>query len=209
MCTQWRLWSAWASAHSNQESSLCAFLVAKDPSFLHAESEDSDQTGQVPMLIWVFAGRTCHSVSFVMWRLVYSRDLWLTFMFLSAVMKPFTFIEPSHEKICLQSLQPGKTNQFAQPQKLVSLQILDTASIGIIRTRQWTTKTLTRLRRCAGWSAPLLFTYGIKQVLLWWGSYLEILTIITIMRARILERCYFITFTSKNCLCTFPETDQS
>ena len=40
------------------ESSLCAQWVAKDPSFLHADSEDSDQTGQMPRLIWVFAGRT-------------------------------------------------------------------------------------------------------------------------------------------------------
>ena len=26
--------------------------------FLHADSEDSDQTGRIPMLIWVFARRT-------------------------------------------------------------------------------------------------------------------------------------------------------
>ena len=40
------------------ESSLYAQLVAKDPIFLHADSEDSDQTGRMPRLIWVFAGRT-------------------------------------------------------------------------------------------------------------------------------------------------------
>ena len=40
------------------ESLLCAQWVAKDPSFLHADSEDSDQTGRMPRLIWVFAGRT-------------------------------------------------------------------------------------------------------------------------------------------------------
>ena len=33
------------------ESSLCTEWVAKDPSFLHADSEDSDQTGQMPRLI--------------------------------------------------------------------------------------------------------------------------------------------------------------
>ena len=32
-------------------SSLCAQCVAKDPSFLQADSEDSDQTGQMPRLI--------------------------------------------------------------------------------------------------------------------------------------------------------------
>ena len=40
------------------ESSLCAQWVAKDPSFLHADSEESDQTGRMPRLIGVFAGRT-------------------------------------------------------------------------------------------------------------------------------------------------------
>ena len=40
------------------ESSLCTQWVAKNPSFLHADSEDSDQTGRMPRLIWVFAGRT-------------------------------------------------------------------------------------------------------------------------------------------------------
>ena len=64
------------------ESSLCAQWVAKNPSFLHADSEDSDQTGQMPRLIWVskdsdqtgrmprliwvFTGHTCHFVGFVM-----------------------------------------------------------------------------------------------------------------------------------------------
>ena len=52
-CAQRRLRSDWAS-----ESSLCARRVAKNPSFLHADSEDSDQTWRMPRLIWVFAGRT-------------------------------------------------------------------------------------------------------------------------------------------------------
>ena len=39
------------------ESSPCAQWVAKDPSFLHADSEDSDQTGRMLRRIWVFAGR--------------------------------------------------------------------------------------------------------------------------------------------------------
>ena len=33
--------------------------------FLHGDSEDSDQTGRMPTLIGVFAGRTCHIVGFV------------------------------------------------------------------------------------------------------------------------------------------------
>ena len=80
LCAQRRLRSAWASAHwfchelaqftsihpDWSESSLCAQWVAMDPSFLHADSEDSDQTGGIPRLIWVFAERTCHFVGFVM-----------------------------------------------------------------------------------------------------------------------------------------------
>ena len=66
MCAQRRLRSASAPAQSDQ-SSLCAQWVDKDPSFLHADSEDSDQTGWMP--VWVFDGRTCHFVGFVMRRL--------------------------------------------------------------------------------------------------------------------------------------------
>ena len=50
------------------ESSLCAHSVAKDLSFLHADSEDSYQTGHPPRLIWVFAGRSGHFIGFDMLR---------------------------------------------------------------------------------------------------------------------------------------------
>ena len=40
------------------EASLCAQWVVKDASCRHANSKDSDQTGWMPRLIWVFAGRT-------------------------------------------------------------------------------------------------------------------------------------------------------
>ena len=48
------------SEPSNQfeQSSLCAHWVAKDSRFLHADSENSDQTGWMLSLIRVFAGRT-------------------------------------------------------------------------------------------------------------------------------------------------------
>ena len=39
--------------------------------FLHTDSKDSDQTGWMPRLIRVFAGRTGHVVGFVMWRLIW------------------------------------------------------------------------------------------------------------------------------------------
>ena len=53
------------------ESSMCAQWVAKDPSFLRVDSEDSDRTGQMHRLIWVFAGHICHFVGFVMRRPIY------------------------------------------------------------------------------------------------------------------------------------------
>ena len=54
--------------------SLWALWVANDPTFLHADSKDSDQTGRMPRLIWVFAGRTGHFVGFVMKWLSYCYD---------------------------------------------------------------------------------------------------------------------------------------
>ena len=49
------------------ESLLCAQWVAKDPNFLHADSEDSDQTGR----IWAFVGRTCHFVGDIYIYIIY------------------------------------------------------------------------------------------------------------------------------------------
>ena len=48
------------------ESSLCTKWVAMDTIFLPADSEDSDQIGQMPRLIWVFCGCTCYFLGFVM-----------------------------------------------------------------------------------------------------------------------------------------------
>ena len=58
VCAQRRLRSVWASA----QSSLCAQWVAKDPGFLHADSEDFDQTWWMPSLRWAHS----HFVGFVM-----------------------------------------------------------------------------------------------------------------------------------------------
>ena len=58
VCAQRRLRSAWASAQSDQSLRCALKWVVKDPRFLHADSEDSDQTGRMPRLIWVFTGRT-------------------------------------------------------------------------------------------------------------------------------------------------------
>ena len=58
--------------HGHPPSLIRVFAVrwvAKDPNFLHAVSENSDQTERMRKLILVFAGRTCHFVGFVVSRL--------------------------------------------------------------------------------------------------------------------------------------------
>ena len=51
------------------EPSLSAWRKLGSLATHWAHSEDSDQTGRMPRLIWVFAGRICHFVGFVMRRL--------------------------------------------------------------------------------------------------------------------------------------------
>ena len=60
-CHQRRLRSDCAQS---DQSSLCTQYVAKNPRFLHADSEDSDQTGRMLRQILVFAGRICDFVDF-------------------------------------------------------------------------------------------------------------------------------------------------
>ena len=68
LCAQRRLRSAWASAQSDQ-SSLSAWRNIGPLTIYWVLSEDTDQTGRMPRLIWVFAGRTDNFVGFVMRRL--------------------------------------------------------------------------------------------------------------------------------------------
>ena len=89
-CNQFGFKIKWTAARQNQKHDLCAqrplksalASIQSDRS-LHcplwrnlgslaipkAQSEGSDQTGWMPRLIWVFAGRTCHFDGFVMLRL--------------------------------------------------------------------------------------------------------------------------------------------
>ena len=57
LCVQRRLRSAWASTQSDQ-SSLSAWTKLGSLATHWAHSEVTDQTGRMPRLIWVFAGRT-------------------------------------------------------------------------------------------------------------------------------------------------------
>ena len=71
-----KLRSAWASAQPDK-SSQWAQWVAKDSMLLHTDNKDSDQTGQMPRVIWVFVGHTCHFVGFVMqWLIVWLFQQW-------------------------------------------------------------------------------------------------------------------------------------
>ena len=80
---------------AQSESSLCTQWVAKDPSFLHVDSEDSDQTGQMFRLIRVFAQRTRHFIGFVIRQLKWVNFLHLAFsmlvMFFIVFNYPFFF----------------------------------------------------------------------------------------------------------------------
>ena len=69
LCAERRLRSAWASGQSDQ-SSLCAFWIAEDPGFLHADSKDSDQTVRMHRMIRVFDRRKGQFVGFVVRRLI-------------------------------------------------------------------------------------------------------------------------------------------
>ena len=94
------------------ESLQCAEWVAKDPVFLHADSEDSDQTGRMPRLIWVFAGCKGHFVGFVVKRLIWR---WVPIFFIPRrASKHLNWLlwmsfEPRHDKTNKMSVRPAKT----------------------------------------------------------------------------------------------------
>ena len=100
---------------------------------------------------------------------------------------------------CLQGLRPDKTQTgLLSYIDWLSFEILDLASICIILSRQWTTKTLIRLCGCTGWSAPLLFAYGIKQVFSWRGSNLFYSCIWRGVITYIFFICLFLRLTRRN-----------
>ena len=59
------------SALRNSLISVFIVCIKKYSILLNADSEDSDQTGRMVRLIWVFAGCTEHLVGFVIRRLIY------------------------------------------------------------------------------------------------------------------------------------------
>ena len=159
LCAQRRLKSTWASAQSDQ--SLCCPLSAWrniGSSATHwAHCEDSDQTGQMPRLIWVFAGHTDHFVGFFMRQLKYEAHLNCLFglsheylQYMSLVMRKPVFGVYDQGRLKL---------THSATETSWGLEILGVETRGIL-SRPRTTKALIRLRGCTGWSAPLLFAYG-------------------------------------------------
>ena len=128
LCTQRRLRSAWASAQSDQ-SSLCAQWVAKDPSFLCADSDPSIRLGGCPG--WSESSLGAHAILLVLSRggsfmknvsihYVCVTDIEL---FIDIVLQQLkvgsTVCEPRHDKICLREFPTRPDpNWPAQPQKL-------------------------------------------------------------------------------------------
>ena len=90
------------------ESLLCAQWVAKDRRFLHAESEDSDQNGRMPRLIWVFTGRTL-ILLVLSWRGSYGLTLQVTHKF-----------EPPRDKTNKMACAPSEdSDQPGHPPSLI------------------------------------------------------------------------------------------
>ena len=107
------------------ESSLSAQWVAKDPRFLHADSEDSDQTERMPRLIWVFTGPICYFAGFVTMRLkglvgfIFKDSVPEKFYETACSRKPYPIIRTaSQENLSSGFSTKVDTNRPAQLQKL-------------------------------------------------------------------------------------------
>ena len=83
----------------------------------------------------------------------------------------------------------------------LNLEISDLETRDIILCSERTTKALIRLRECAGWSAPLLFAYGIRQVFAWPGPFVKHL--IFYKMSPVKRICVFehSAMTNLNCAC--------
>ena len=133
LCTQRRLRSAWASTQSDQ-SSLSAWRKLSSLATHWVHREDSDQTGWMPRLIWVFAVRTsfcwfCREAAHLSSIVYETRQCtWLIIFFLfTQTQKKMSdkrlcklwnhacqnillhISEPCHEKTCLRGFRPDKT----------------------------------------------------------------------------------------------------
>ena len=171
--------TVWAASWQNQqkwhvrpvwsESSLCAQWVAKDPSFLHADSEDTDQTGRMPKMIclrWAHMPFCwfCHEAAKVNNRFVF---------YVLHCRCAASVIEPAHEIMALFVLRKFslQTRMRSHPVGL-HVWFLVGHFVYFHNSCVRTEKALARLRGCVGSPEPWLFAYVISTIILWAGSIL-------------------------------------
>ena len=84
--------------------------------------------------------------------------------YMQTVRATVLIIEPCHEKPVFRVCDQGRLKPDCTVRKTrYKGGISDIETRVIILSRQQTTKALIRLSRCPGWSAPLLFAYGINR----------------------------------------------
>ena len=107
----------------------------------NAHSEDSDKTGQMPKLIWIFAGCTGHIVLSCIGSFVVSRHAAVT---------------------SIRELVPGGRGDFVGVKIIriyhLQLRIYEPHHEKTCLCHMRTTKVQISMSICAVWSAPLLFT---------------------------------------------------
>ena len=134
------------------ESSLSAWRKLGSLATHWAHSQDSNQSGWMPRLIWVFAGRR---VTLLVFSLrgsnipsVLEHNVWRNWTHQISLVTRKSVFRVRHKPACSAS------------ETSWCLEISAITSRGIVLSRQRKTKVLIRLRECAGWSAPLLFAWG-------------------------------------------------
>ena len=166
MCSQRRLWSAWASAQSDQ-SLRCPHEECSSPElpikrwvpmpfcwFCH---EAAHMWNYFPTMVylplitpimsgWGIADLICNDCSYNAWNTQHICDV------------------PRENLPLGLSYQLRLKPECSASEATKSLRILDIETIGITLPRQPITKVLIRLCRCADWSAPLLLLYGIHRL---------------------------------------------
>ena len=153
------------------ESSLSAWRKIGSLAINWAHSEDSDQTGRMPRLIWVFVGRTCHFVGFVMRRLIWVR------LRVSPSMPPdvsfsVTGYEPAHAIMVFFVLRKLilQTRMSSHPVEL-NVWILVRPFFYFYTSCMRTAKALAIMRGCGGSPEPSMVAYVISTIISWPGSY--------------------------------------
>ena len=129
------------------ESSLSAWRKLGSLATHWAHNEDSDQTGRTPRLIWVFAGRTCIFVGFVMRLLIYLRYLiWICTVWFT-LKKTFSRVAAQYKEIpvCIDSLLRLLTTIFCC---LRSTNILTVSSRFLRVWDNWTSALRMRMSVC-------------------------------------------------------------